>query len=48
AVTPAIDSTLDQSTLAPQSRIQLCQRPTDGIAFGFIDQPVPAILVLTA
>ena len=48
AVTPAVDSTLDQSTLAPQSRIQFCQCPADGIAFCFVDQSVPAILVLTA
>lgn len=48
AVAPAIDSTLDQSTLSPQRGIQLGQRPADSVAFCLVDQSVPAILVFTA
>ena len=48
AVAPAIDRTLDQPTLSPQSGIQLGQRPADSVAFCLVDQPVPAILVFTA
>lgn len=48
AIAPAIDSTLNQTTLSSQSGIQICQRPADGIAFCFVDQSVPAILVFTA
>lgn len=46
AVSPAVDGALDQTALAAQTRIELCQRPSDGVAFGLVHETVPAVLVL--
>jgi hypothetical protein len=45
-VTPAVDCALDETTLAPQAGVQLCQRPTDGVAFGLVVETVALVGIL--
>lgn len=48
AVAPAVNSSLNQSSLSAKTRVQLCQGPTNGVAFGFIHQSIAAVLILAA
>lgn len=48
AVTPAVDGSLDQPTLATQARVQLRQCPADGVALGLVVQAVTFVLLLVA
>jgi hypothetical protein len=48
AISPTIHRSLNQASLPSETRIQLGQGPSDGVAFGFINEPIPAVLVLIA
>lgn len=45
-VTPAVDCALDETALAPQAGVQLCQRPTNGVAFGLVVETVALVGIL--
>lgn len=47
-IPPTVYRPLDQAPLSLQARVQLRQRPSDGVALGFVDQPIAAVLILTA
>ena len=47
-VAPAINGSLNEATLAPQARVELRQRPSNGVALGLVHQPVPTVLVFAA
>ena len=48
AVAPAVDGSLNQATLAAQTRVQLRKCPANGVALGFVMQSVALVLVLVA
>lgn len=48
AVSPAIDCALNETTLASQAGVQLCQRPSNGVALGLVVQTVALVGVLGA
>jgi hypothetical protein len=48
AVAPAVDCSLNQAPLASQAGVQLCERPTDVVAFGLVRQSISLVLVLGA
>ena len=48
AVAPAVDGTLDETAFAAQTRIEFRESPADGVAFGFVKQPVPPVLIFAA
>lgn len=48
AVPPAVHRSLNQSSLPSQCRVQLRQGPANGVAFCFVDEPVPSILIFAA
>lgn len=48
AVSPTVNRTLNQSSLAAKTWIQLRQGPSDRVALSLVNQPVSAILVLAA
>jgi hypothetical protein len=48
AVSPAVDCALDKTALAPQAGVQLCQCPSDGVAFSLVVQTVALVRVLRA
>jgi len=48
AVTPTVHSSLDQTSLSTQARIQLGQGPTNSVALGLVDQAVSTVLILAA
>jgi hypothetical protein len=48
AVSPAIHSSLDQTALAPQREVQLCQSPSYTVAVRLVHQPVSTVLLLGA
>lgn len=48
AVAPAVDCALNQTSLAPQTRVQLCQRPTDCIALCLVMQTIALVRVFSA
>lgn len=48
AVSPTINRSLDQSSLSAQRRVQLREGPTNRIALGFVDQPIPPVLFFAA
>jgi hypothetical protein len=48
AVSPAVDRSLDEAALSAQARVQLCQRPANGVALGFVVQTIPLVLVFGA
>lgn len=48
AVAPAVDCSLNQSALAPKARIQLRERPSDGVALCLVMQAISLVLVLVA
>lgn len=48
AVPPAVDGSLDESSLASQARIQLRQCPSNGVALGLVVQAVTFVRVLGA
>ena len=45
-VTPAVDCALDKTALAPQAGVQLCQRPTNGVAFGLVVETIALVGIL--
>ena len=47
-IAPTVDRPLDEPPLAPETRVELCQRPSDGVALCLVDEPVAAVLVLGA
>lgn len=47
-VPPAVDGALYEATLAAQTRVELRERPSDGVALGLVHEPVAAVLVLGA
>jgi len=48
AVSPAVDGSLNQSSLPAKTGVQLGQSPSDSVAFSFVNQTVSAVLVLAA
>ena len=48
AVTPAVDSPLNQATLTTQARVELRQGPTDGVAFRLVVQAITFVLLFVA
>lgn len=48
AVAPTINCTLNETTLAPQAGVELCKRPTDGVALGLIMETVALVRVFGA
>lgn len=48
AVAPAIDCTLDESSLAAERGVQFGECPAHGVALGLVDQSVTAVLVFVA
>ena len=48
AVAPAVDGTLDETAFAAQTGIEFGESPTDGVAFGFVEQPVSPVLIFAA
>jgi hypothetical protein len=48
AISPTIHRSLNQASLPSETRIQLGQGPSDGVAFGFINEAISAVLVLIA
>lgn len=47
-VAPTVNSSLNQSSLPAKTRVQLCQGPTNGVAFSFVHQSIAAVLILVA
>ena len=47
-VSPTVNGSLNQASLAAETGIQLGQSPTDRVAFCFVNQAVSSILVLAA
>lgn len=48
AVSPAVNGSLNQSSLAAKTGVQFGQSPSNSVAFSFVNQTVSAILVLAA
>lgn len=48
AIPPAVDCSLNKTSLASQRRVQLCQCPTDGVALRLILETVAPVLILGA
>lgn len=48
AIAPAVDRSLDKSSLASEGNVELGQSPANTVAVGLIHQAVAAILVLGA
>lgn len=48
AVAPAINRSLNKSSLASERNVQLGQRPADAVAVSLIQQAVSAVLLLGA
>lgn len=48
AVSPAVDSALNETALAPQAGVQLCQCPSNSVAFSLVVQTVALVRVLRA
>lgn len=48
AVSPAVDRTLNETSLSPETRVELSQSPADRVAFAFVVQPVAFVLILWA
>lgn len=47
-VAPAVDGALDETALASQGGVELCEGPAYGVALGLVDESVAAVLVLAA
>ena len=47
AVPPAIDRALDQATFPPQARVQFCKSPADRVAFCFVVEAIPLVVLLS-
>lgn len=47
-VAPAIDCSLNETSLSTQARVQLCKSPTDSVAFSLVNQSIAAVLVFAA
>lgn len=48
AIPPAVDCSLDETPLAAERRVELCQCPTDGVALGLVLETVAPVLVFGA
>lgn len=48
AVAPAVDSALDQASLASEGDVKLCKGPTNTVAVSLVHQTVSTILLLGA
>lgn len=48
AVAPTVNSSLNQTSLPTETRIQLSQSPPNSVAFRLVNQPVATVLILTA
>jgi hypothetical protein len=48
AIPPAVDSSLDKTTLSAQARIELCKCPANSVALGLVVETVALVLVLGA
>jgi hypothetical protein len=48
AVPPTVNGSLDQTSLAAKTGVQLGQSPSDSVALCFVDQTISTILVLAA
>lgn len=48
AVAPAVYGSLDESALASEGNIELCERPSNSVAVGLIHEAVSAVLLLGA
>lgn len=48
AVSPAVNGSLNQSSLAAKTGVQLGQSPSNSVAFSFVNQTVSTVLVLAA
>lgn len=46
AIAPAVDRSLDKSSLASERDVELGQSPTNTVAVGLVHQTVTAVLVL--
>ncbi len=48
AIAPTVNSSLNQTSLSTQTRVQLSESPSNSVAFSLVDQAVSSVLVFAA